>query len=75
MRTLRIEFVGGFAGASMAGNVATLHAVRCRPQRGMHSVLKECSTTPWRPLTKLSSRSEGFRYLRARCLSGKPLDG
>ena len=26
MRTLRIEFVGGFAGASMAGNVATLHA-------------------------------------------------
>ena len=26
MRTLRIEFVGGFAGASMAGNVSTLHA-------------------------------------------------
>jgi hypothetical protein len=26
MRTLRMEFVGGFAGASMAGNVATLHA-------------------------------------------------
>jgi len=26
MRTLRMAFVGGFAGASMAGNVATLHA-------------------------------------------------
>jgi hypothetical protein len=26
MRTLRTAFVGGFAGASMAGNVATLHA-------------------------------------------------
>ena len=26
MRTLRMAFVGGFAGALMAGNVATLHA-------------------------------------------------
>jgi hypothetical protein len=26
MRTLRTAFVGGFAGASMADNVATLHA-------------------------------------------------
>jgi hypothetical protein len=26
MRTLSMAFVGGFAGASMAGNVATLHA-------------------------------------------------
>jgi hypothetical protein len=26
MRTLRTAFVGGFAGALMAGNVATLHA-------------------------------------------------
>jgi hypothetical protein len=26
MRTLRVAFVGGFAGTLMAGNVATLHA-------------------------------------------------
>ena len=26
MRTLRMAFVGGFAGTLMAGNVATLHA-------------------------------------------------
>jgi hypothetical protein len=36
-------------------------------------VLKEGSTAPWRP--NISSRSEGFRYLKTGCLSGKPLDG
>jgi hypothetical protein len=66
MPTLRIDFVGGFAGASMAGNVATLHAVRCRPTY---------STAPWRPLTNISSRSMRFRYLRTGCLPEKPLDG
>jgi hypothetical protein len=73
MPTPRIDFVGGFAGASMAGNVATLHAVRCRPT--WHSVLKEFSTAPWRPLTNISSRSTRFRYLRTGCLPEKPLDG
>jgi hypothetical protein len=39
-------------------------------------VLKEVVTTaPRRPLTNISSRSEGFRYLRTGCLSGTPLDG
>ena len=38
-------------------------------------VLNECSTAPWRPLTNISSRSEGFRYLRTGYLPGKPLSG
>ena len=33
------------------------------------------TTAPWRPLTNISQRSEGFRYLKTGCLSGKPLDG
>ena len=38
-------------------------------------VLKEVViTAPWRALTNISSRSEGFRYLRTGFLSGKPLD-
>ena len=98
MRTLRMAFVGGFAGALMAGNVATLHAAplptnvasmkssrqfdpgpvggwRAAAGISVRRVLKEGSTAPWRPRTNISSRSEGFRYLRTGCLSGKPLDG
>jgi hypothetical protein len=96
MRTLRMEFVGGFAGASMAGNVATLHAAplptdvasmksmvadstiqvrwggwRAAAGTSVRHVLNECR----RPLTNISSRSEGFRYLRTGYLPGKPLDG
>ncbi len=46
--------------------------------RGGHKCaasLEGGSTAPWRPLTKISSRSQGFRYLRTGCLSGKTLDG
>jgi hypothetical protein len=98
MRTLRMAFVGGFAGALMAGNVATLHAAplptnvasmkssrqfdpgpvggwRAAAGISVRRVLKEGSTAPWRPRTNISSRSEGFRYLRTGCLSGTPLDG
>jgi hypothetical protein len=98
MRTLRMAFVGGFAGALMAGNVATLHAAplptnvasmkssrqfdpgpvggwRAAAGISVRRVLKEGSTAPWRPRTNISSRSEGFRYLRTGCLPGKPLDG
>jgi hypothetical protein len=39
MRTLRMVFVGGFAGASMAGNVATLHAAPLpTDQRDKHKI-------------------------------------
>ena len=38
MRTLRMAFVGGFAGALMAGNVATLHAAPLPDQRGKHEI-------------------------------------
>ena len=98
MRTLRMAFVGGFAGALMAGNVATLHAAplptnvasmkssrqfdpgpvggwRAAAGISVRRVLKEGSTAPWRPRTNISSRSEGFRYLRTGYLPGKPLDG
>ena len=97
MRTLRMAFVGGFAGASMAGNVATLHAAPLPDQRGKHEIKPtvrsgsggrlarrgghKCAaclaggTAPRRALTNISSRSEGFRYLRTGCLPGKPLDG
>ena len=94
MRTLSMAFVGGFAGASMAGNVATLHAaplptnvtsiksmvddssIQVR-RRGGHkcAACLEGGTAPRRPLTNISSRSEGFRYLRTDCPPGKPLDG
>ena len=97
MRTLRMAFVGGFAGPLMAGNVATLHAaplptnvasmkssrqfdpgpVGRLARRGGHkcAACLEGGTAPRRPLTNISSRSEGFRYLRTGYLPGKPLDG
>jgi hypothetical protein len=90
MRTLRMAFVGGFAGASMAGNVATLHAaplptnvasmkssrqfdpgpVGRLARRGGHKCAVEGGTAPRRPLTNISSRSEGFRYLRQAISQG-----
>ena len=36
---------------------------------------KGAVATTEHPLTNISSRSQGFRYLRTGCLSGKPLDG
>ena len=46
-------------------------------RRGGHkcAACLEGGTAPRRPLTNINSRSEGFRYLRTGCLSGKPLDG
>ncbi len=66
MRTLRMAFVGGFAGASMAGNVATLHAAPFADQRGKHEI-------KWLPTVR--SRSGGRLARRgghkwAACLEG-----
>ena len=59
MRTLRMAFVGGFAGASMAGNVATLQEVR------RHGALTNIS----------SRSEGFRYLLRTGYLPGKPLDG
>src|SRR5712664_2392574 len=97
MRTLRVAFVGGFAGTSMAGNVGTLHAaplptnvasmkssrqfdpgpVERLARRGGHkcAACLEGGTAPRRPLTNISSRSEGIPLLGQAILPGKPLEG
>ena len=64
--------------ASMKSRVAdsSIQLRRAAWHKCVRRILKEARNNgATAPLTNISSRSEGFRYLRTGCLSGKPLDG
>ena len=55
MRTLRMAFVGGFAGASMAGNVETLQPLR-RACAGQRTARDRMTSLIWRKAVSQGSR-------------------
>ena len=65
MRTLRMAFVGGFAGALMAGNVATLHAA---PLPTNVASMKSSRQFDLGPVGRLARRGA---HKCAACLEGR----